>query len=380
MTTLIPQWKLTLQYDDASKQQTWQFSDQQPTKNPDTIRIGRDNLRCDIVLQDKSVSSLHVEIFFNQLQNRFFIRNLRGLQNLPLVDGVLLYPDKEFSLYNNSVICLGKQKLKVTDISISGVSNLDATNLDYSPKPDQEGSSGKDTNKNKKLWKDATVVVAIITSIFTFGGVLLSQYTERQKITSEQTKTNLQIKAEQKKLDFQVKADKEKLMQELLSKKQENAEKRYYEHKAEVLKLQNENTNIPNNQIILKNSCDKSINIAVNFTALNDIEQTRGWNVIEPRGTIKPSYFVRSGTIFLHAEATESKDNKLEWEGNNYREKYTIDSHFDYIADDITILISGDKERKVKNLQMKKFYGINFDQNGVTTKTFTCRGDRLELS
>jgi pSer/pThr/pTyr-binding forkhead associated (FHA) protein len=172
MTTLIPQWKLTLQYDEAGKQQTWQFSEQQPTKNPDTIRIGRDNLRCDIVLQDNTVSSLHVEIFFNQLQNRFFIRNLRGLQNLPLVDGVLLYPDKEFSLYNNSVICLGKQKLKVTDISISGVSNLDATNLDYSPKSDQEESSGKDTKKN--FWKEPTGIATIITSVFTLGGVIIT--------------------------------------------------------------------------------------------------------------------------------------------------------------------------------------------------------------
>ncbi|MBD2532871.1 FHA domain-containing protein [Nostoc flagelliforme FACHB-838] len=376
MTTLIAQWKLTLQYEDAGKQQTWQFSQQQPTKNPDTIRIGRDNLRCDIVLQDNTVSSLHVEIFFDQLQNRFFIRNLRGLQNLPVVDGIPLYPDKEFSLYNNSIICLGKQKLKVTDISISGVSNLDATNLDYSPKPDKEGSSGKGTNNKNKFWKEPTGIATIITSVFTLGGVIItsvfafsgvmiSQYTEGEKIKFEQHKTQYQVQAEQN-----------KLAQELLSKKQERAEERFYKHKAEILKMEKEKENT-SKQIALTNSCNKTINIAVNLTALNDIEQTRGWNVISPGETIKNSYFIRSGTIFLYAETT---DKKYEWKGKHLRQKYTIESPFDYIADDLTILISGDQERKSKNFQMKEFYGVNFNQSGVTTKRFSCNGDSLELS
>ncbi|WP_448269152.1 FHA domain-containing protein [Nostoc sp. DSM 114159] len=378
MTTLMPQWKFTLQHDDAGKQQTWQFSEQQPTKNPDTIRIGRDPLKCDVVLQDNTVSSLHVEIFFNQQENRIFIRNLRGLQNLPLVDGVLLYPDKEFSLYNNSIICLGKQKLKVTDISIFGVSNLDATNLNFSPKPDSKENSSKNTSNNKNFWKEPTGIATMITSVFTLGGVIitsvftlsgvhLTQYTEREKIKFEQQKTQ-----------YQVKADQDKLMQELLSKKQEKAEERFYQHKAEVLNMEKNETK--SKQIRLKNNCDKFINIAVNFTALNDIEETRGWNVISPGGTISPSYFARSGTIFIHAEAIDSNNKKYEWEGESYREKNTIEAHFDYIADDLSILISGDKERKLKKFEAKKFYEVNFEQNGITTKTFTCNGDSLQLN
>ncbi len=228
MTTLISQSELTLQWEDADKSKTYQVTG--------NVTIGRDP-KCDVVLQDNTVSSLHVEIFFNQLQNRFFIRNLRGVQNLPRVDGALLYPDNEFSLYKDSTICLGKKELKVTNISISGVSNLDATNLKFSPKPNKNGNSSKKTSENQNLLRDATIIAAIITSLFTLGGVILSQHTEGEKIKSEKTKTELQIKAEQEKVDLQVKADKEKSMQELLSKKQENAEKRYYEHKAEVLKM-----------------------------------------------------------------------------------------------------------------------------------------------
>ncbi|MCC5617349.1 FHA domain-containing protein [Nostoc sp. CHAB 5836] len=371
MTTLISQSELTLQWEDAGELKTHQVSG--------TVSIGRDP-KCDLVLQDDTVSTLHVEIFFNQLQNRFFIRNLRGLQNLPTVDEVLLYPDKEFSLYKGSVICLGKQILKVTDISISGVSNVDATNLKFSPKPDKEKKSSKDISNNNKLWKDATVVVTIITSIFTLGGVILSQNTEKQKIAFEDRKTHLQINAEQEKLKFQVQADKEKMMREILSKKQADAEERYYKHKAEISTSQKENTNLSSNKITLKNNCDKPIRVAANFTALNDIEQTRGWNVISPGGTITPSYFAESETIFLYAEATEDKDHKYEWKGENYREKYTIDKNFDYIADDITILLSEKKERESNKFALKKFYGVNLDFKRITIKTFTCDGGSLQLS
>jgi hypothetical protein len=365
MTILISQSELTLQWEDADGLKTCQITG--------NVSIGRDP-KCDVVLKNDTVSSLHVEIFFNQTQNRFFIKNLRGLQNLPVVDKVLLYPDKELSLYKDTVICLGKQKLKVTDISIPGFSNLDATNLEFSPKPDQEKNSNKKTKNNKKLWIYATIIVAIITSGFTLGGVLLSKQTEEQKIKSEEAKTGLQISAEKKKLNLQVKADKEKLMQELLSKKQESAEKRYYEHKAEILKLQ-EDSNIVSKQIRLKNNCDKPINIAANFTALNDIEQTRGWNVISPGGTISPSYFARSGTIFLHAEATDSENKKYEWKGESYREKHTIKGHFDYISDDLSILIPDNNKR-----ELNRFYAVNFDKKGITTKTFTCNGDSFQLN
>jgi hypothetical protein len=171
-----------------------------------------------------------------------------------------------------------------------------------------------------------------------------------------------------------VQAEQNKLAQELLSKKQEKAEERFYKHKAEILEKEKQNIS---KQIILTNKCNKYINIAVNFTALNDIEETRGWRGISAGETIKPSYFIRSGTIYIHAETT---DSKYKLKGKHLRQKYAIESHFDYIADDLTILLSGSQERISKKFQLEDFYRVDFAPNGVTTKTFTCTGDNLELS
>jgi pSer/pThr/pTyr-binding forkhead associated (FHA) protein len=115
---------LTLQWQDAGQDKTQQIYEQQPSKNYGTIRIGRDPLRCDIVLSNPTVSGLHVEIYFNAQQQRFFLRNLRE-QNPPLVDGRQLFQG-ELILSEGSVIYLGQQKLKV--IAISG-STIPATIL-----------------------------------------------------------------------------------------------------------------------------------------------------------------------------------------------------------------------------------------------------------
>jgi pSer/pThr/pTyr-binding forkhead associated (FHA) protein len=109
MTILISQSEITLQWKDADGLKTCQITG--------TVSIGRDP-KCDVVLKNDTLSSFHVEIFFNQTQNCFFIRNLQGLKNLPVVDGVLLYPNKEVFLYKDTVIFLEKQKIKVTDVSI----------------------------------------------------------------------------------------------------------------------------------------------------------------------------------------------------------------------------------------------------------------------
>lgn len=55
---------LTLQWQDAGQDKTQQIYEQQPSKNYGTILIGRDPLRCDIVLSNPTVSGLHVEIYF----------------------------------------------------------------------------------------------------------------------------------------------------------------------------------------------------------------------------------------------------------------------------------------------------------------------------
>ncbi|MBW4687413.1 MAG: FHA domain-containing protein [Komarekiella atlantica HA4396-MV6] len=110
---------LTLQWHDAGQDKTQNIYEQQPSKNPGTIRIGRDPLRCDIVLSNPTVSGLHVEIFFHNQQQRFYIRNLRS-QNPPLIDGQQLVQG-ERPLTQGTVISLGQTKLQITSVSINSI-------------------------------------------------------------------------------------------------------------------------------------------------------------------------------------------------------------------------------------------------------------------
>jgi predicted component of type VI protein secretion system len=110
---------LTLKWHDAGQEKTQQIYDQQFSKNSGTVRIGRDPLRCDIVLSNPTVSGLHVEIYFHSQQQRFVVRNLRE-QNPPVVDGRQLIQG-ELPLSEGSTIYLGQQELKVTAISGSSI-------------------------------------------------------------------------------------------------------------------------------------------------------------------------------------------------------------------------------------------------------------------
>jgi hypothetical protein len=110
---------LTLQWQDSGQNKTQQIYEQQPSKNPGTVRIGRDPLRCDIVLTNPTVSGLHVEIFFNPQRQSFYIRNLRS-QNPPLVDGQQLIQG-ETPLNQGSIIHLGQAKLQVTAVTINTI-------------------------------------------------------------------------------------------------------------------------------------------------------------------------------------------------------------------------------------------------------------------
>lgn len=126
---------LTLQWYDAGQYKTYQISPNNNSKNPGTIRIGRDPLRCDILLSDLTVSGLHVEIFFHPQQQSFFIRNLRE-QNPPLVNGKQLFQG-ELPLNEGNIIYLGKMELKVLAVSISASSNIPATILSPPTPPPQ---------------------------------------------------------------------------------------------------------------------------------------------------------------------------------------------------------------------------------------------------
>ncbi|WP_353932913.1 FHA domain-containing protein [Okeanomitos corallinicola TIOX110] len=111
--------KLTLQWQEAGQNRTQHIYEKQPSKNPGTCRLGRDPLRCDIVLTHPTVSGLHIEIFFNSQQQGFYMRNLRE-PNPPQIDGKPLLKG-EMLLHQNSIIYLGQQQIQVTAISIANI-------------------------------------------------------------------------------------------------------------------------------------------------------------------------------------------------------------------------------------------------------------------
>lgn len=110
---------LTLQWHDTGQDRVQNIYEQQPSKNPSTVRIGRDPMRCDIVLSHPTVSGLHVEIFFHNQQQCFYIRNLRS-PNPPIIDGQQLIQG-EMPLNQGSIIYLGQAKLQVTNVAINNI-------------------------------------------------------------------------------------------------------------------------------------------------------------------------------------------------------------------------------------------------------------------
>jgi predicted component of type VI protein secretion system len=123
---------LTLQWYDAGQQKTQKIYENGPSKNPGTFRIGRDPLRCDIVLSHPTVSGLHIEIYFQLQQQSFVVRNLRE-QNPPVVDGRQLVQG-EVPLKQGSILYLGQQELRVIGVSIPAASSVPPTILS-TPQP-----------------------------------------------------------------------------------------------------------------------------------------------------------------------------------------------------------------------------------------------------
>ncbi len=110
---------LTLQWHDTGQDRVQNIYEQQPSKNPSTVRIGRDPMRCDILLSHPTVSGLHVEIFFHHQQQCFYIRNLRS-PNPPIIDGQQLVQG-EMPLHEGSIIYLGQLKLQVIAVTVNNI-------------------------------------------------------------------------------------------------------------------------------------------------------------------------------------------------------------------------------------------------------------------
>lgn len=108
--------ELTIEWQETGHTRRQIIRDQQLSKNTGTVRLGRDPLRCDIVLTHPTVSGLHVEIFFNPYIRQFFLRNLRQ-SNPPWVNGnrLTVY---EVILREGTIFNLGETQIKVTAIAI----------------------------------------------------------------------------------------------------------------------------------------------------------------------------------------------------------------------------------------------------------------------
>ncbi|MEG4802603.1 FHA domain-containing protein [Microcoleus sp. ARI1-B5] len=107
--------QLNLTWTEAGVRQTQTIQNGQPSKNPGTVRLGRDREKCDIVFSHESVSGLHVEIFFNQELQEYAVRNLRP-SNPPLVDGKIL-AQGEATLKSDSRIHLGQVEIEVVKVT-----------------------------------------------------------------------------------------------------------------------------------------------------------------------------------------------------------------------------------------------------------------------
>jgi tetratricopeptide (TPR) repeat protein len=115
-------YELTLEWTQNNQTFTRIISPNQATKVPNVIRIGRDPTLCDVVIEDNDckISRLHIEIFFNQTINAFYLRNAtinQPQENIVLVDGELIR-DQEVPLGINSVIQLRALLLRVINISV----------------------------------------------------------------------------------------------------------------------------------------------------------------------------------------------------------------------------------------------------------------------
>ncbi len=113
--------EITLEWQEFGRTKIYTIYDQQPSKNPGTVRIGRNPAECDIVLNDPTVSGLHVELFFNASTQTFVLRNLR-YSNPPIVDDQQIVA-QVVPIHSGSIIYLGQLELRVVGVSLHQPSN-----------------------------------------------------------------------------------------------------------------------------------------------------------------------------------------------------------------------------------------------------------------
>ncbi len=105
--------KIALEWVEEGRNRSQAFSFEKPKEPP--IRIGRDESQCDVIVKDpsKTVSGLHVEIFFDVAKHTFYLRNLtknRDKPNPAWVNGQKVV-EADAVLKHRATIQLGKVTL-----------------------------------------------------------------------------------------------------------------------------------------------------------------------------------------------------------------------------------------------------------------------------
>lgn len=116
-------YRINLEWTEEGRTRSQTISDTDNTKEVGKILIGRDEKQCDIILpsSEKTVSRLHIEIFYDSHRKGWFLKNLTGNRSSPnpvVVDGKMIILE-EVLLSIGTVFKLGRITLKVTDIEIN---------------------------------------------------------------------------------------------------------------------------------------------------------------------------------------------------------------------------------------------------------------------
>ena len=115
-------YKITLEWIEEGRTRSQTISDKDNTKQAYKIFIGRDGNKCDVVLpkSEKTVSRLHVVIFYDSHSKGLFLKNLttdRPSPNPVIVDGKTIILE-EVLLVTGSIIQLGKLSIIVKNLEI----------------------------------------------------------------------------------------------------------------------------------------------------------------------------------------------------------------------------------------------------------------------
>ena len=180
--------ELLLEWIEAGVSRSERIQPNQPSKNPGTVRIGRDPQKCDIVLADSSVSGLQAEVYYHQGSQVFYLRSLRDT-NPPLVNGQPI-TNGEVPIGTASTLNLGRVVLNArvsngpggippTEISPPGASPTQVVSPSPignaapppsapSPSPAPYHQSPTADPQSPKVW------VWIITGVLVIGGGALA--------------------------------------------------------------------------------------------------------------------------------------------------------------------------------------------------------------